>query len=191
MTVNSSDTTTVDGLVVDDDEALDATPSRKSRIPTPRFALAASLLIVTALTSLAGWLGFQAYQSHQVQIAHAQYLQMARLGAVNLTTIDWQHADADIQRILDSATGTFYDDFAKRSQPFIDVVKQAKSTSVGTVTAAGLESVTDNSAQVLVAMNVKTTNAGSQDPTPRSWRMRIDVQKVGNDVKVSNVEFVP
>ena len=35
---------------------------------------------------------------------------------------------------------TFYDDFHKRAQPFVDVVKQAQSKSVGTVTEAGVES---------------------------------------------------
>jgi Mce-associated membrane protein len=26
---------------------------------------------------------------------------------------------------------------------------------------------------------------------PRAWRMRIDVQKIGDQAKVSNVQFVP
>ena len=87
-----------------------------------------------------GWLGFRAYQAHQEQALRSQFLQAAKQGALNLTTIDWQHAERDVQRILDGATGQFHDDFATRSQPFIDVVKQAKSTSVGTITEAGLES---------------------------------------------------
>jgi len=53
-----------------------------------------------------------------------------------LTTIDYNEADADVQRILNSTTGSFYDDFSKRSQPFVDVVKQARSKSEGTVTEA-------------------------------------------------------
>jgi Mce-associated membrane protein len=110
---------------------------------------------------------------------------------VNLTTIDWQEADADINRILDSATGTFYDDFSKRSQPFVQVVKQAQSKSVGTVTEAGLESQSGDQAQVLVAVSVKTTNLGVNEQRPRAWRMRIDVQKIGDQAKVSNVQFVP
>ena len=91
----------------------------------------------------------------------SQFLQVARQGALNLTTIDWQKAESDVQRILDGATGQFYDDFAKRSQPFIDVVKKAKSTTVGTITEAGLESQTADSAQVLVAVTVTTSNAGA------------------------------
>jgi Mce-associated membrane protein len=119
------------------------------------------------------------------------FLQVGRQGAINLTTIDWQHADSDVQRILKSATGTFFDDFSKRSQPFIDVVKQAQSTSVGTVTEAGVESVTGDSAQILVAVSVKTTNIGAPEQKPRAWRMRINVQRVGDEAKISNVGFVP
>jgi Mce-associated membrane protein len=112
-------------------------------------------------------------------------------GALNLTTVSNTEADADVQRILDSATGTFYDDFQKRSRPFVDVVKQVQATSVGTVTAAGLESQGGDQAQVLVAVSVKTRTADGADQQPRLWRMRISVQKIGDGAKVSNVEFVP
>jgi Mce-associated membrane protein len=101
-----------------------------------------------------------------------------------------RHADADIQRILDSATGTFYDDFSNRSKPFIDVVKKAQSKSVGTIIEAGVESQSANEAQVLVAVSVKTSNLGAAEQDLRHWRMRITVQKLGNDAKVSNVAFV-
>jgi Mce-associated membrane protein len=110
---------------------------------------------------------------------------------VNLTTIDWQHADADVQRILDGATGQFHDDFASRAGPFVDVVKKAKSITVGTVTEAGLESETADTAQALVAVTVTTSNAGTTQPEPRGWRLRVFVQEVGDQAKVSNVEFVP
>ena len=66
-----------------------------------------------------------------------------------------------------------------------------KSTTVGTVTEAGLESQTADDAQVLVAVTVTTSNAGAPQPDPHAWRMRISVQKVGDQAKVSNVEFVP
>ncbi len=97
-----------------------------------------------------------------------------------------------MQRVLDSSTGTFYDDFQQRSAPFIEVVKQAQSKSEGKISEAGLESSNDNEGQVLVAVTVNTTNAGAPEQQPRSWRMRISVQKTGDDeAKVSNVEFVP
>jgi Mce-associated membrane protein len=96
-----------------------------------------------------------------------------------------------VQRVLDSATGTFYDDFQNRAAPFVEVVKQAQSKSVGTIAEAGLESASSDEAQVLVAVTVNTSNAGAPQQEPRAWRMRLTVTKAGDDAKVSNVEFVP
>ena len=42
-----------------------------------------------------------------------------------------------------------------------------------------------------MAVNVKTITAQAPDPQARAWRMRLTVQQAGNDMKVSNVEFVP
>ena len=168
------------------------TPPTKTRWLTPaHVALLASVAIFVVAAALVGFLGFRTYQSEQAKQRDELFVAAARQGAVNLTTIDWQEADADINRILDSATGTFYDDFSKRSQPFVEVVKQAQSKSVGSVTEAGLESESGDQAQVLVAVTVKTTNIGAQEQRPRAWRMRIDVQKFGDQAKVSNVQFVP
>lgn len=167
-----------------------AAPLRK-RMSAQRWAMLFSLTVIVALSVLVGWLGFRVDQEQKVEAQRSQFLQVARQGALNLTTIDWQHADADVHRILDGATGEFYDDFAKRSQPFIQVVKEAKATTVGTITEAGLESGASDTAQALVAVSVQTSNAGETNQEPRAWRMRIYVQRVGNQVKVSNVGFVP
>ncbi len=173
-----------------DEEAGEAAPA-KSRMSHLRLATIAGLALVVVLAGLTGWLGFRTYQSHQADEQRKLFLQVGRQGALNLTTIDWQQADQDVQRILDSATGKFYDEFEKRAQPFVEVVKQAQSKSVGTIAEAGLESESDNGAQVLVAVTVKTSNAGAPEQAPRAWRMRISVQKVDDGAKVSNVEFVP
>ncbi|CQD17086.1 Mce associated membrane protein [Mycobacterium lentiflavum] len=164
-----------------------ATSRRLSRTAA---ALVASAAIVTAVTGLAGWLGFRAYENQHAQAQREQFVQVARQGAVNLTTINYTEVDADVQRILDQATGAFREDFEQRAKPFIEVVKAAQSKSEGTVTDAGLESQRGDSAQVLVAVAVKSRTAGGEE-APREWRMRIEVRSVGNDTKVSNVVFVP
>ncbi|KAA0080668.1 Mce protein [Mycolicibacterium sp. P9-64] len=179
-----------------EDEAEEDYPELNSEDAGPRMshvrlATIVGLVVVLALGGLVGWLSFRAYQSHQLDTQRKVFLQVGRQGAINLTTIDYQHVDDDVKRILDSATGKFYDDFQQRSQPFTEVVKQVKSKSVGTVTEAGLESESDDEAQVLVAVAVNTTVEGQPEQQPRAWRMRILVQKVGDDTKVSNVEFVP
>jgi Mce-associated membrane protein len=163
---------------------------RRRRLSRTGSALVASAVILATLTGLTGWLGYRAYDKHQAEAQREQFVQIARQGAVNLTTINYTEVDVDVQRILDLATGAFRDDFEQRAKPFIEVVKAAQSKSAGTVTDAGLESQRGDSAQVLVAVAVKSQTAGGEEP-PREWRMRIEVRSVGNDAKVSNVVFVP
>jgi Mce-associated membrane protein len=164
---------------------------RPARRHTLRLALAASMVVVIALAALAGWLGWRVHESQQADRQRAMYLAAARQGALNLTTISYTEVDSDIQRILDSATGTFHDDFQKRSQPFVEVVKQAQSKSKGTITESALESVQGDNAQALISVAVSTSTAQAAEQQPRAWRMRISVQKMGDTAKVSNVEFVP
>ena len=198
MTVISDPALEFDDEVVDVDEDADdvadtddvpAARSRQPRSPLRR-AMLFGLAVVVALAALAGWWGFRLHQSQQAQAQRSQFVQVARQGALNLTTIDWQHAEADVRRILDGATGDFYNDFSKRSQPFIEVLQQAKASTVGRITESGLESETADGAEVLVAVAVQTSNAGEPDPVTRAWRMRISVRKIGDHVKVANVGFV-
>jgi Mce-associated membrane protein len=172
-----------------DDESKDVATQAKTISPV-RLATVVGVVAVIASSAVAGWLGYREHQAREAQQRSELLIRVGRQGALNLTTIDWQHADADMQRILDSATGSFYDDFSKRSKPFVEVVKKAQSKSVGTVSEAGLESQAGDEAQVMVAVSVVTTNVGEPEAEPRHWRMRISVKKVGDDAKVSNVAFV-
>ena len=164
-------------------------PKWVSSIPRP---IAVGVAIIVALLGLGGWLGFRVHQDDQVQAQRNLYVQVARQTAINLTTINYTEVDADIKRVLDSATGGFHDEFQNRSQPFVEVVKKVQSKSEGTIAEAGLLSYTKDQAQVLVAVSVKTSMAAAPaDQEPRRWRMRLTVDKTGDSAKVSNVEFVP
>ena len=102
-------------------------------------ALVAGLIVGVMLAGLVGWLGFRAYEAHNLDTQRNLFVQAASQGAANLLTVDYQHADADAQRILNSATGKFYDSFSRRKQSYIDNAKRTRSQLVGTVTDAGLE----------------------------------------------------
>jgi Mce-associated membrane protein len=180
-----------------DDAAADQPPTAdgeavaRQASPALRRPLILVAVVLVTLGGLFGWLGYRAYQTRQDQHQRDLFLQVGRQAALNLTTISAAEADADVARVLDSSTGTFHDDWAQRAPAFVKVVKEAQSKSEGAVTAAGLESEASDRARVLVAVSVKTTTAGAPEQQPRAWRMRIDVQKVGDDAKVANVEFVP
>lgn len=172
------------------DAAGNGTQVAPAERPVERWALVAGLIAVVVLAGLVGWLGFRAYEGHTAEAKRNLFLHAARQCAVNLSTVDYEHADADVQRILDSATGTFYDNFSHRSKAFADSVKRARSKLVGTVAEAGVESQAGDQGKVLVAVTVKSSNPGAPEEQPQAWRMLITVQKMGNGAKVSNVAFV-
>ena len=165
-------------------------PSLRQRLPRISPVVAAGLALVVAVGALVGWLGFRAHQAQQDRALRNLYVQTARQVALNLTTISYAEADTDIRRILDSTTGAFRDDFQRRSEPFVAVVKQARSKSEGTVTEAGLESVNGDVAQVLLAVSVRTSLPEAPAGPPRNWRMRISVAKDGATARISGVQFV-
>ena len=166
---------------------------RPAQLPAQveRIALVAGLVAGVVLAGLVGWLGFRAYEAHDLDGQRNLFVQAASQGAANLLTVDYHHADADAQRILDSATGKFYDSFARRKQSYIDNAKRMRSQLVGTVTDAGLESRNGDLGRVLVAVTVKSSDPAQAHQEPQFWRIRVTVKRVGDVAKVSDVVFVP
>jgi len=164
------------------------TPEPAARRAWLRPALGVGLVVLTGGT---GWAWWADSQARREEATRAQMVSAGRDGVLALTTIDHNDVDRDVQRILDSSTGAFRDDFARRGDSLKAAARTARSTSVGTVREAGLESVDGDSAQVLVALTVMTSNRGAAERQPKSWRTRVTVTKTDGGFKVAGVEFVP
>ena len=108
-----------------------------------------------------------------------------------MTSLDFKKAKDDVQRVIDSSTGEFRDDFQQRSADFTKVVEQSKVVTEGTVNAAAVESMDGHSAQVLVSATSRVTNSAGAKDEPRSWRLRVTVTEEDGQYKMSKVEFVP
>jgi serine/threonine protein kinase len=177
-----------------DDSASSSPQPAAPKRPLVRVATVVPALLAIVLVATAAFATIETVRTNRLASRTVPtwqpYVDAAKTIAVDLTTINYQTADSDIQRILDNSTGTFHDDFSKRSEPFKQVVRQAQSASSGTVSGAGLESVDGTKARVLVAVSIKTTNAGKPEQEPKEWRMRISVDKIGQSYKASKTEFV-
>lgn len=185
------DTVLVDDETGTDDAAVESTGRWRWLVRSrPSAAAATGAALVVVLGALAGWQGWNSLQQHRAEDRNDQLVAVASEAAVNLTTISAAEPERDIEKILDSSTGAFRDDFQSRAEPFVEAVKQAQSTSTGTVTAAGIESQSGDQTQVLVAVSVTTALPGAPKSDPRSWRMRITVEGTDHAAKVSNVQFV-
>ncbi|MGB3771068.1 MAG: hypothetical protein WBF79_05225 [Rhodococcus sp. (in: high G+C Gram-positive bacteria)] len=120
-----------------------------------------------------------------------RYLQVARQGVLDLTTISAGTVDEDVARVTAASTGKFRDEFAARLDDFVAVVQQANVTATGSVTAAGIETMTDSRATVLVAATSSVSNSSGAVDEPRIWRIRVSLEREDQRVALSDVEFVP
>jgi Mce-associated membrane protein len=121
----------------------------------------------------------------------AEFTAAARQSVVTLMSLDFNKAKEDVQRIIDNSTGQFRDDFKNQADDFIKVAQDSKVVTDVTVNATGVESMTDDSAVVLVSATSRVTNTAGAKQEPRSWRLSVNLQREGDQIKMSKVEFVP
>ncbi|MFI1464905.1 hypothetical protein [Nocardia carnea] len=166
--------------------------SNKVRRPSRRAVGRALVAMIVLVSLVAG--GYSMWNHQQITAGQAredEFLNAAREGVIALTTLDSGRATDDVKRVLDHSTGAFRTDFQTRSEDFTKVVEQSKVATQGEITAAAVESMTDESAVVLVSAVSRVTNSAGAQQEPRVWRLSVTVTRDGSELKMSKVEFVP
>lgn len=191
-------TDTVEVAAGDDDAAVTPTeqaPRRRllrvPRISIPTLLKTAAIVVILGLLALSGYMVWYHQNATQRQHRAAAFAAAAKQGVINMTSLDFNNAKRDVQRVLDSSTGGFKDDFAQRADDFTEVVEQSKVVTEGTVNSTAVESMGKDSAVVLVAATSHVTNSAGAKQEPRAWRLRVTVATDGAQLKMSQVEFVP
>lgn len=121
----------------------------------------------------------------------AEFTAAARQVVVTLMSISADSATDDVQRIIDSSTGQFRDDFRGAAAEFVKAAQTAKVSTKTTVQAACLESMTEDTAVVAVAASSTLTNTTGAAEQPRSWRLSVKLARDGGKIKMSSMEFIP
>jgi Mce-associated membrane protein len=175
-----------------DTRPADVEPARQLRKPQRATVLTAAMIVaICALLGVSGYIALQHHAAMQHRQRVAAFTAAAKQGVINIATLNFQHAEDDIRRLLDSSTGEFKDDFERQAADFIKVAKQAQVVSEGTVDQAAVESMDTDSAVVLVSATSKITNAAGAKEEPRAWRLRVTVTQDGDQIKMSNLVYVP
>jgi Mce-associated membrane protein len=158
----------------------------------PMLAAVATVLGIIAFAGSSAYMVLQHRDTTRHQQREAAFVAGAKQGVLNMISLDFNKAKADVQRVIDGSTGEFQADFQQRANDFISVVIQSQAVTEGTVHVAALESIKGNSAVVLVSATSQVTNSppGKNEP-PRMWRLRVTVAEVGGKYKMSKVEYVP
>ncbi len=164
---------------------------RRRRLPTLSVAWkVAAIILILVFAGLSGYMVWHDHDATEREQRAANFMAGARQGIVNMTSLDYNRAKEDVQRVLDSSTGQFRDDFQQRAKDFASVVEQSKVVTQGTVTAAAIESMDEHSASVLVSATSRISNAAGAKDEPRMWRLRVTVTEEGGQYKMSKVDFI-
>ncbi len=178
-----------------EDAESESEPARsRRRVRLPSLSVmwkAAVIILICAFIGASGYMVWQHHETVERNQRAANFLAGARQGVVNLTSMDFNKAKEDVQRVIDSSTGQFHDDFQARAKDFTTVVEQSKVVTQGTVNAAAVQSMNGDFALVLVAATSHITNAAGAKDEPRNWRLKVTVKDDGGQYKMSNVEFIP
>ena len=171
----------------------DATPEGK-RLRRPRWTRLAAVAALTATIVLLAAGGLMIMHQQDVRAhdrARAEFAAAARQVVVTLMSIDFKNPQDSVQRIVDNSVDPFRQEFQGAAEDFIKVSQDAKVTTKATVNAAAVESMTADTASVLVAASSTVTNAEGAEEAPRNWRLMVDLKRDGDRIKMAKVEFVP
>ncbi|MGW1807625.1 hypothetical protein [Streptomyces sp. NPDC002078] len=153
--------------------------------------LSAGLVAATVLTTvLCVWLGLKVADQRGTEQRRQEVLAAARQSALNFTSLDYRHYDQDSRTVLEGATGDFKKQFAAQTAQLTKLVAQNKSVSEGQVLDAGIVRSDARSARVLVVADSKVTNTAAPEGQARTYRLQLDLVRVGDRWLTSDVTFV-
>lgn len=169
---------------------VDATASTGTgrRTPTALIVGLSVLLVALAAAALVGALQLREYEERDD--ARAAALAAARQEALNLTSIDGRDIDADLQRVLDGATGGFKTDFAARAKDLKTVLTENAVVAEGRVLEAALVRSDGSTATALVVVDSDVKNKATPAGRSNTYRMQLDLERHRGRWLTSALQFV-
>ena len=157
--------------------------------PRRRLLLALSVVGVLLLLALAA-VTVQLLRYDTVDDRRADILRAAKQSALNLTSIDNREFAEDVQRVLDGSTGAFRSDFEARAEDLESVLKDNQVISQGDVVEAGIVRHDERTATALVVVDSEVRNTAAPEGRVNTYRMRLELERVGGRWLTSMLEFV-
>ncbi len=144
--------------------------------------------LVVALVTVAA-LGYRAYAIRPVEAARSQALSTARTTASVLLAYDYRHLDRDFARSEKLLTGDFRTKYLETTKSVIKPsATQTRAVVVADVRAASVISATPERAVTLLFVNQTTTSNRASQPRTDLNRVRMTLERVGDQWLVSKVE---
>lgn len=193
----------LDATDVADEPASDipATPAPLPSPPAPppggllrTVTVAVTTLLTAGLLGATGYMVWQHQKAAELRRSAAEFTAAARQDVINLMSMDYTRAQESVQRVLDNSTGKFRANFDETADEFVKALQDEKIVTTATVNDAAVEldSMTDESAVVMVSATSRREGrqAPKEQQQPQVWRVLLTLERDGDQIKMSDVEFV-
>ena len=156
----------------------------------PGWLAAALAVLVLGLLVAGGLLLPQWLEARAEEDRYADVLRAATTEVVAFTTLDYRDIEPSVERVLDGATGDFKEQFESSRPQLEQLSRENESVSEGRVLEAGVVSMDDDSATVVVVADSRVTNVNAPEPQPRHYRLQLDLVLQGDRWLTSDLQFV-
>jgi len=159
-------------------------PTRKA------VGVGAAIVLICASFAASGYIVWQ-HRTLVQQRQHAEeFAAAAREEVATLMSIDPAHAAENLQHTIDDTTGALKSQLEATSSYMAKNTQDAQVTTKATVQDVAVESMTDNSAVVLVVAKSDTINPDKSVRPPVFWRLSVNIDRDGDRLKMSKLDFV-
>ena len=159
-------------------------PTRKA------VGVGAAIVLICASFAASGYIVWQ-HRTLVQQRQHAEeFAAAAREEVATLMSIDPAHAAENLQHTIDDTTGALKSQLEATSGYMAKNAQDAQVTTKATVQDVAVESMTDNSAVVLVVAKSDTINPDKSVRPSVFWRLSVNIDRDGDRLKMSKLDFV-
>jgi Mce-associated membrane protein len=156
---------------------------RRASVPVLIAALVLSLALAVVQT-------VRLRHEHQLSAARRQAVVTATNYAVDLTTYDFAHLDAEFNKVLAESTGSFRSEYTAASASLRDLIARFKATASGKVLETAVVSSDTSHAQILLFVDQTVTNTNSTTPRVDRSRMKMGLEKQGGKWLISSLDLL-
>jgi len=149
-----------------------------------------AIVLICASLAASGYIVWQHRTLVQQRQHAAEFAAAAREEVATLMSIDPAHAVENLQHTIDDTAGALKSQLEATSSYMAKNAQDAQVTTKATVQDVAVESMTDNSAVVLVVAKSDTTNPDKSVRPPVFWRLSVNIDRDGDRLKMSKLDFV-
>ena len=159
-------------------------PTRKA------VGVGSAIVLLCAALAASGYVVWQ-HRALVQQRQHAEeFAAAAREEVATLMSIDPAHATENVQHSIDDTTGALKSQLEATSSYMAKNAQDEQIATKATVQDVAVESITDNSAVLLVVAKSDTINRDKSIRPTVFWRLSVDVERDGDRLKISRLDFV-